>query len=144
MHSLSVQTDDFDLQQEYDALRISSDVGAIVCFVGLVRDFSENQLALHLTHYPAMTDKVLADLQAQAAQRWPIAASRIVHRVGQLAPGEQIVLVGTASRHRKAAFEACEFLIDQLKTTAPFWKKEGDRWVEATQEDQRRATAWSE
>lgn len=142
MHTLSVQTADFDHRVEYEALRLSHNIGAIVCFCGLARDFSTEHEPLYLTHYPAMTEKVLTQLQAQATERWPIDASRIVHRVGELAPGEQIVFVGVASRHRKAAFEACEFLIDQLKTAAPFWKKEGEHWVEAAKEDEERAAAW--
>lgn len=142
MHTHSVQTADFDFNQEYDALRLDETVGAIVCFCGLVRDFSGGQQMLHLTHYPAMTEKVLGELQTHAAQRWEIDGSRIVHRVGELAPSEQIVFVGVASRHRKDAFAACEFLIDQLKTTAPFWKKEGNQWVDANDSDADRAAAW--
>lgn len=120
--------------------------GAVASFTGLVR--GEGGLGtMRLDHYPAMTERALADIAAQAEARWPIAGLIIVHRVGDLRPGERIVFVGTASAHRAAALDACHFLIDWLKTDAPFWKKESfadgsSRWVDARTEDEAAAARW--
>lgn len=146
---IRVQTSDFDLAAEYRALRAASaQTGAIVTFTGLVRDFNQgDQVAtMTLEHYPGMTEKVLADIVARARQRWRLQAVGVVHRVGALAPGEQIVFVGSASAHRGDAFAACEFIMDFLKTRAPFWKKErtgsGERWVDERQSDGEAAQRW--
>lgn len=126
----------------------SPKVGAIATFCGLVRDFSEQPdvTAIYLEHYPGMTEKVLNELIEEAKQRWSIIDAIICHRVGQLLLGEPIVYVGIASAHRKAAFAACEFLIDKLKTTAPFWKKEitpdGEHWVDERDKDQKSSAEW--
>ena len=121
--------------------------GAVVSFVGLVRDQLENPVsALFLEHYPGMTEKALADIVAEARQRWSLGPITLVHRVGNLLPGESIVFVGVTSPHRKAAFEACEFLIDYLKIKAPLWKREttpeGERWVAARASDCDAAQRW--
>ncbi|WP_336965015.1 molybdenum cofactor biosynthesis protein MoaE [Sphingobium aquiterrae] len=140
-----VQTGDFDVAAELAALeRLGG--GAVASFTGLVR--GEGGLrSLTLEHYPAMTQAQMARIGEQAAQRWPLLGIRIVHRIGTLAPGARIVFVGTASSHRMAALESCAFLIDWLKTDAPFWKKEAhgdgsERWVDARQEDAARAAGW--
>ena len=113
-------------------------------FVGRVRDFAGGEdETLWLEHYPGMTEKVLEDLAAQARQGWELIGVTIIHRIGQLRPGEQIVLVGVSSAHRHSAFAACEFLMDFLKTQAPFWKREGNQWVEAKASDQAAADTWS-
>lgn len=121
----------------------ASHTGAIVTFTGLVREFAGDQ-ALTLEHYPAMTQAVLTTIAQQATTRWALQGATIVHRVGPLNPNEQIVFVGVASSHRQAAFEACHFMIDLLKTRAPFWKKEGKNWVEAKLSDQKAAKRWLE
>jgi len=146
---ISIQTEDFDVAGELESLRrVGTGVGAIASFVGLMRDFNDGVAvsAMELEHYPGMAEKILADLLAQAHQRWDIAAARIIHRVGRLAPGDQIVLVAVASAHRKDAFAACEFLVDFLKTRGPFWKREqtadGERWVEARQSDDKASARW--
>ena len=146
---IRVQTEDFDLSTEVKAL--SSDdrqIGAVASFVGLVRDVNPgagNQ-AMTLEHYPGMTEKLLAEIEAKACDRWPLAATLIIHRVGRLEPGDQIVLVAAASRHRGAAFEACQFIMDWLKTDAPFWKlEEADgqgAWVDAREADQAARDKW--
>lgn len=143
---VSVQTDDFDPGQEIAALSAGHcDPGAVASFVGLVRG-EGNLLSLTLEHYPGMTVRSLEDIAAQAMARWPLGAVSIVHRVGRLLPGERIVFVGTASSHRAAAFEACEFIMDYLKTRAPFWKKEetaqGAHWVDARESDDTAAARW--
>ncbi len=138
---ISVQTADFDLGFEYQQLCNSPQIGAVVTFVGRVRDFAENQ-TLWLEHYPPMTENLLAALVAKAKARWPLQVVRIIHRVGPLLPSEQIVFVGVSSAHRQAAFAACEWLMDMLKTQAPFWKKEGDHWVEARASDLLAAQRW--
>ena len=149
MFSATVQTEDFDQQALYDTLRSSSSTGAIVTFTGLVRDFSvdthgDHSIAapLHLEHYPGMTEKVLTNIITEAQKRWALHSATIVHRVGSLPPSEQIVFVGVACAHRQAAFEACNYLIDILKTRAPFWKKEGHTWVEAKASDTEAAARW--
>ncbi|WP_415755503.1 molybdopterin synthase catalytic subunit MoaE [Pseudomonas leptonychotis] len=125
-------------------------VGAVVSFVGYVRDYSEAHAVhgLFLEHYPGMTEKALAAIETEARARWPLLAVEIVHRVGQLLPGAPIVFVGVSSAHRQPAFEACAFIMDYLKTRAPFWKKEHDgqaqQWVEARASDQHAAQRWSE
>jgi len=146
-----VQEADFDTQQQYQALQQDCpQIGAIVTFVGLMRDFNEGDKvsSLFLEHYSGMTEKVLEDIRQQAMQRWQLYQIRIVHRVGELAPSDQIVFVGVSSAHRGDAFAACEFVMDFLKTQAPFWKREqtpeGSRWVEARQSDDQAADRWSE
>ncbi|HML92708.1 molybdenum cofactor biosynthesis protein MoaE [Methyloceanibacter sp.] len=136
MTVIRVQRDDFDIGKEIDALRKGrTGIGAIVTFTGTVRDAHGEVTAMTLEHYPGMTEKELARVEAEAHARWPLQATLIVHRVGRLEPGDNIVLTAAASAHREAAFEAARFLIDYLKTSAPFWKREsgpaGDKWVEA-------------
>ncbi len=147
--SIRVSKDDFDVGLEIEQLgRSGAGIGAIVSFVGLVRDMAgEAPLrAMELEHYPGMTERELRGIETEANRRWPLAQSLIVHRYGRLLPGDRIVLVATASAHRSVAFEACEFLIDWLKTRAPFWKREetatGDHWVEARASDNRAAARW--
>jgi molybdopterin synthase catalytic subunit len=146
-----IQQADFDLQAESNALRAHDHgIGAVVAFVGLVRDLNlaDDVVALELEHYPGMTEKALRQIAEQASQRWPLHAVRIVHRVGKLHPGDNIVLVLVASAHRHAAFEANAFVMDYLKTRAPFWKKEwtpdGPRWVEARDSDESAAARWDQ
>lgn len=144
---LSVQCEDFDLAKEYACLKMRAEnVGGIVMFVGLVRDLPDGLLHMTLEHYPQMTEKALAKIIADAKQRWPLHAVRIIHRVGNLQPCDQIVFVGVASAHRAAAFSAAEFIMDYLKTKAPFWKKEkqitGDRWVAAKASDEQALEKW--
>jgi molybdopterin synthase catalytic subunit len=148
---IRVQTGDFDVGAEVAAIRNrAGDVGAIVSFSGLVRGGTGKTAirAMTLEHYPGMTERELERIEAEARERWPLSASLIVHRHGRLLPGDNIVLVVTASSHRQAAFEAAEFLMDYLKTSAPFWKKEervdgaGD-WVEAKAADDSAAERWS-
>lgn len=147
--AIRVQFEPIDLAGEQSALWAGgSGVGAVVTFVGLMRDSNEGESvsAMTLEHYPGMTEKALAAIAAQAAARWDLLAVRIVHRVGTLSPRDPIVFVGVASSHRGPAFGACEFLIDWLKTRAPFWKKEttaaGERWVEAREADTLAAERW--
>jgi molybdopterin synthase catalytic subunit len=147
---IRVQREDFDLGTELAALTAGNPkVGGLAVFVGLVRDLSGDSeiWAMTLEHYPGMTERMLEEIEAEAQERWPLEASLVVHRYGRLEPGDQIVLVATASAHREAAFEACQFLIDWLKTKAPFWKLEetaqGSRWVEARDSDDQAATRWA-
>ncbi len=147
---IRVQREDFDVGAEMAALTAGNHaVGGLAVFVGLVRDVAGEAAlgAMTLEHYPGMTEKMLERIEAEANQRWPLEASLIVHRTGRLEPGEQIVLVAAASRHRQAAFEACQFLIDWLKTKAPFWKLEetedGPKWVEARGSDDDAAKRWT-
>jgi molybdopterin synthase catalytic subunit len=144
-----VQTEDFDVAAELRALRgADPQIGAVACFIGLARDVNEDRpvSSLTLEHYPGMTERALEDIVAQARARWDIADALIVHRVGTLAPLDQIVLVAVISRHRHDAFDACRFLIDYLKTDAPFWKLEtrpdGPHWVEARASDDAARAAW--
>ena len=146
---IRVQREDFDLGAELAALTAGNHkIGGLAVFVGLVRDVVGEQAlgAMTLEHYPGMTEKMLERIEAEANERWPLEASLIVHRTGRLEPGERIVLVAAASRHRQAAFEACQFLIDWLKTKAPFLKQEetasGPKWVEARGNDDRAAERW--
>lgn len=143
---VSVSEADFDVGAELDALAAGrSDIGAVASFVGRVRG-GEGLIAMSLEHYPAMTEKALAGIVSQARVRWPLMGVRVIHRVGRLLPGAQIVMVAVASGHRGAAFEACEFIMDFLKTRAPFWKKEelpgGARWVDARESDDAAAARW--
>jgi len=147
--TIRVQHEDFDLGAELAALtRGKSGIGGLASFVGLVRDVagSEQIKAMTLEHYPGMTEHQLTEIEAEARRRWPLDAVLIIHRVGRLLPGEQIVLVATASAHRQAAFESCQFLVDWLKTKAPFWKLEetpaGRRWVDAQASDDAAARRW--
>ena len=151
---IRVQEADFDIGRELAGLTEGRrDIGGLACFVGLVRDMlrqpeagEETVTAMTLEHYPGMTEKRLAEIEAEARARWPLQASLIIHRVGRLLPGERIVLVATASSHRQAALESCQFLIDWLKTQAPFWKLEetssGTHWVAARESDDRAAERW--
>ena len=151
---IKVQREDFDVGAELDALaRGNHRVGGVASFVGLVRDSVGSGAdakpvgAMTLEHYPGMTEKKLAEIELEAHRRWPLAASLIIHRYGRLEPGDRIVLVATASAHREAALAACHFLIDWLKTEAPFWKSEatsaGERWVEARAEDDTARERWT-
>ncbi len=147
---IRVQEQDFDIGAEIAALRNGrTDAGAIAVFIGAVRDLAQAGLsAMVLEHYPGMTEKELARIDAEAHERWPLLDSLIVHRIGKLRPGDNIVLVVTLSAHRSDAFEAAQFLMDYLKTSAPFWKTEetlaGRSWVEARRSDEDVAERWTE
>lgn len=147
--TVRVQTADFDLNAELVELRKANPgIGALVSFVGLVRDINDGTTVstMELEHYPGMTEKALADIVAQAQARWQLINTLVIHRVGILQPLDQIVLVAVASRHRGDAFAACEFIMDYLKTQAPFWKKEqtpeGARWVDARETDEQALKKW--
>lgn len=152
--TVRVQRESFELGAELAALTAGNHaVGGLASFVGLVRDFQsaerrdEGLSAMTLEHYPGMTEKMLERIEAEANERWELEASLIVHRYGRMEPGEPIVLVACASAHRQAALEACQFLIDWLKTRAPFWKVEetagGEgRWVDARESDEAAAARW--
>ena len=149
MPTIRVQTEDFDLGAEVNALRAgNTKIGAIASFVGLVRDINEGAdvSTLTLEHYPAMTQKALVNIVEQASARWDVINATVIHRVGQMMPTDQIVLVIVASGHRGDAFQACEFIMDFLKTQAPFWKKEltqeGERWVVARKSDAAASSRW--
>lgn len=149
--SISVQTEDFDLGAEVAALRAGQPgIGAIVSFVGTVRDMNEGSTVaeMELEHYPGMTEKALSDIIEQARSRWNLLGVRVIHRVGPLKPQDQIVLAAVASPHRGEAFDACEFIMDYLKTEAPFWKKEqtpeGARWVDARVSDDEALAKWAQ
>jgi molybdopterin synthase catalytic subunit len=144
-----VQTGDFDLTTEVAQLRAGNPaIGAVACFVGTVRDLNDGSMVagMELEHYPGMTEKALEGIVGAARQRWPGIEVLIVHRVGKLAPLDQIVLVATTSKHRGDAFASCEFVMDYLKTEAPFWKKEetrdGARWVDARESDDAALARW--
>ena len=146
-----MQSEDFDLAAELTALTHGNrSIGGVVSFVGLVRDMAGEApiSAMTLEHYPGMTERKLAEIEAEARRRWPLQDALIIHRHGRLEPGDQIVLVATASAHRQAAFEACHFLIDWLKTQAPFWKLEdgpsGEIWVDARSDDDDAAARWAD
>lgn len=151
MLNIAVQREDFNLQDAVTALtKGRTDIGAVVSFIGLVRDMSAAQNLQHMTleHYPGMTEKQLTDIGEQAMKRWPLTGATIIHRYGDLKPADQIVLVITTSAHREAAFEAASFLMDWLKTKAPFWKKEvttdgTTTWVAAKDSDNQAANKWS-
>ena len=145
-----VQEQAFDVGQEFARLKAGrTDTGATAMFVGSVRDVSDGQAVSTMTleHYPGMTEKALEEIEIQARARWPISDCLIIHRFGKLAPADDIVLVITCSAHREAAFEACQFLMDWLKTKAPFWKLEEDgskaRWVAAKSSDDKAAERWT-
>lgn len=144
-----VQTEDFDIGAEITALRrADARIGAIASFVGLVRDVNEGDAVAGMTleHYPGMTEKAMECIVAEAKRRWDIIDALVIHRVGELRPLDQIVMVAVTGAHRGAAFDACEFIMDYLKTQAPFWKKErtaqGMRWVEARAADDAAAERW--
>jgi molybdopterin synthase catalytic subunit len=145
-----VQREDFDVGAEVQRLTTGrTDIGAIVTFTGLVRGEAMGQAisAMTLEHYPGMTERELTRVEEEARARWPLQASLVIHRYGELKPGERIVLVVTASAHRQAAFEAAEFLMDYLKTRAPFWKKEAGpdgtgQWVDARDSDESALERW--
>ncbi len=146
---IRVQSEAFDVGHEYSRLKQQrTDIGGFAIFVGAVRDLShgESVVAMELEHYPGMTEKALAEIEEEARTRWPLQDSVIVHRHGKLKPGDDIVLVITAAEHRADAFAACNFLMDWLKTRAPFWKLESDqttsRWVEAKDSDDAAAARW--
>jgi len=152
---IRVQREDFDVGQEIAALTAGNPkIGGLTVFVGLVRDIvgdgagDKAVSTMTLEHYPGMTEKMLERIEAEAQARWPLEASLVIHRYGRLEPCDRIVLVATASAHRQAAFESCHFLIDWLKTQAPFWKLEetdaGARWVEARSSDEAAAARWRE
>ncbi len=147
---ISVQTEDFDAGAELAQMRLAHpEVGALVSFVGQVRDLNDGSVVsgMHLEHYPGMTEKALAGIAEQAMLRWELADALVIHRHGDLKPLDQIVLVVVASAHRQAAFAACEFIMDYLKTEAPFWKKEstpeGERWVDAKEVDEAAKNRWN-
>ena len=144
-----IQQQDFDLAAELASLRAdNTGIGALVSFVGLVRDFSGDAPIENITleHYPGMSEKALDNIIGEASARWHLLGARVIHRVGKLLPGDQIVLVATVAAHRGEAFAACEFIIDYLKTDAPFWKREQTRddahWLETRNSDTRRAQRW--
>lgn len=148
--AIKIQTMDFDVGQEIAQLRANRpEIGAVVSFIGLVRDINDGSkvATMELEHYPGMTEKALLEIEQQAKQRWPLLESLIIHRVGPLLPLDQIVLVAVAASHRGEAFAACEFMMDYLKTRAPFWKKEqtpqGERWVDARHSDTSALDKWS-
>ena len=151
--TVRVQREDFDVGAELAAMTTDkTSIGGVTLFVGLVRDMTgrgaegEAVSAMTLEHYPGMTEKQLQAIEEEARRRWPLDDALIIHRYGRLQPGDRIVLVATASAHRQAAFESCHFLIDWLKTKAPFWKleatPEGERWVEAKETDDEAANRW--
>jgi len=146
---IKVQTEDFDVGAEIAALTAGrTDIGGVGCFIGTVRDNLQSVTGMTLEHYPGMTERAIARIADQAAERWPLLGCTVIHRVGSLRPGENIVLVIAASAHRQAALDATAFLIDWLKTKAPFWKRE-DRangpgaWVDAREEDNAAASRWT-
>lgn len=146
---IAIQTECFDAVEEERLLRLGNPrIGAVVSFLGLMRDINDDERisTMTLEHYPGMTEKALAAIVDEAQQRWDLEGIRVIHRVGELLPEEPIVLVMVASRHRGEAFRACEFVIDYLKTRAPFWKKEqtteGERWVAARHSDKDAEEKW--
>ncbi len=146
--AVRVQREDFDPGAEAAALvRGRVDIGALVTFSGLVRDESGRLSALEIEHYPAMTGPAIEAIEAEAVRRWSLSASLVIHRYGRLAPGDTIMMVATAARHRADAFAAAEFLMDYLKSRAPFWKKEigaaGEAWVAARDEDEAALGRWA-
>ena len=146
---VEVREADFGIDEEYARLRGEpGSTGACVLFTGLVREWTDGAQALELEHYPGMTEASIAAIVRDARTRWQLGAVRVIHRVGRLAPGDQIVLVGVSSAHRHEAFAACEFIMDYLKTRAPFWKKEigtgAACWVESRDSDALAASRWRE
>ena len=151
MSTIRIQTEDFDAGAEIARLRAGNPaVGAVASFVGVCRDRNDGEpiATMTLEHYPAMTERALREICEQAGARWDLLGTSVVHRVGELRPADQIVLVIVTSAHRGDAFAACEFIMDYLKTEAPFWKKEhtdgGARWVEARSSDEQAAARWRE
>ncbi len=149
--AIRVQLEDFDVGAELERLAAGNHgIGGVALFVGLVRDMAGGETigAMELEHYPGMTETELERIDAEARRRWPLEETLIIHRHGRLEPGERIVLAAAASAHRQAAFEACHFIMDFLKTRAPFWKKEetpgGGQWVDARSTDDTAASRWSE
>ena len=148
MDKISIQQNDFDLSTEVNLVRESNNnIGAVVSFVGIVRDLSGKSLTkMTLEHYPKMTEKSLNLIASQAHQRWNLGNITIIHRIGDLSVSAQIVLIITTSKHRKAAFESCEFIMDYLKTQAPFWKKEhtqnSSQWVTSKATDKDKTNGW--
>lgn len=147
--SVCVQTEPFDLGHEYNQFLVGDrSAGAVASFVGRVRETNDDQAIkqLELEHYPGMTEKVIQEVLLDAQERWPLLGARVIHRVGTLAPGDNIVLVLTSSAHRHAALDACAFIMDHLKTRATFWKKEqtpqGQRWVKGRHSDQEAQARW--
>jgi molybdopterin synthase catalytic subunit len=145
---LAIQTEDFDASKEYEALRKdANNAGAIVSFVGLVRDTEQKLKAMVLEHYPGMTESAIEEIVDSAKQSWQIDEPRIIHRVGELKAGDQIVFVGVSSTHRGDAYQACEYIMDQLKTRATLWKKEvtedGEKWLDSKSSDIERAQRWN-
>ena len=146
--AIRLQTDDFDIAAEVERVRAGAEVGAIVTFSGICRDEGGTLAALELEHYPGMAEAEIDRIVREAASRWPVTAITVIHRHGRIAPGDNIVLVVTASSHRQAAFEAASFLMDFLKTRAPFWKKEhaasgtAEDWVAAKADDDAAAERW--
>lgn len=147
--AVRVQTEDFDVGAEILRLRQAQPgVGAVAAFVGVVRDLNEGEgvASMTLEHYPGMTERALEQIEQRARSRWDLAEILVIHRVGELRPTDQIVLVVVTSRHRGEAFAACEFVMDYLKTEAPFWKKEltpeGSRWVDARESDDAARSRW--
>ncbi len=148
---VKVQHEDFDAGAEIASMRLSRpDIGAVAVFLGQVRDINDGSSVVKLTleHYPGMTEKALEDIVAQAVKRWHIFDALVIHRVGTLQPMDQVVMVAVVGAHRAAAFDACEFIMDYLKTQAPFWKKEltgsGERWVEARESDNLAKARWDQ
>jgi molybdopterin synthase catalytic subunit len=146
---ISVQNDPFDLGAEADAFAQDADrVGAVVTFTGIVRDSEDGTLdVMEIEHYPGMTEKAIGEIAAQAQARWSLQDVLVIHRYGALSPGERIMMVATSARHRKDAFEAAEFLMDYLKSRAPFWKKEitksgASDWVASRDEDEDALSRW--
>lgn len=147
---VSIQKEDFDAGAlQKSLLSAGADIGATAVFIGSVRSREDDPVeAMELEHYPGMTERSIQDIIDEARGRWSLGAVQVIHRVGRLLPGDQIVYVGVTSAHRGEAFQACEFIMDYLKTRAPFWKKEttrdGARWVDARESDDVAAQRWSE
>lgn len=145
---IAVQTENFSVGEQYEWLALCDSDGAVVTFTGKVRNHNlgDSVAALTLEHYPGMTEKALAEIVIDARSRWELQRVSVIHRVGTLPPGDEIVFVGVTSSHREAAFQAAEFIMDYLKTKAPFWKKEtlpdNKRWVEAKESDKDSANRW--
>ncbi len=148
--SIRICQQDFDIKEEYAILSVADNAGAVVTFSGLVRlqGAHGELLAMELECYPGMTETSIAAIVGEAEQKWPLKAVRVVHRIGRLQPGDNIVFVGVSASHRAAAFAAAEFIMDYLKTRAPFWKKEitaaGEYWVEQKQKDEQAAERWKQ
>ena len=145
--SVRIQTESFDAGAELNAFTDTvAGAGAVVSFTGVVRDVDGGLVSMEIEHYPGMTEKAIAAIVSEAQVRWDLAGALVIHRYGRLSAGDQIMMVATASRHRVDAFQAAEFLMDYLKSRAPFWKKEltqsGDGWVEARDEDEAALDRW--